>query len=107
MQQPALICARLHLVLLARELVDDRHAKLRASNPVTKFRGQVPLDLLARECTDSLKQWTDAKLRTGFGEEDRSRAYGVARVTFAHHHLVRALVIAGGDHRELFPHCPE
>ena len=55
MQQPTFVCARLDFVLLARKLIDDRHTNLRASDPVTQFRGQVPLDLLAGEYPDPLK----------------------------------------------------
>src|SRR5260370_31743771 len=107
MQQPTLVYARLDLVLLARELVDDSHANLRASDPVTQFRGQIPLDLLAGEYPDPLKQGADAKFRAAFGEQDAPGAHRVARVALAHRHLVRALVGAGRDHRELVADRPE
>src|SRR5438309_5321396 len=100
MQQSPLVGARLDLVLLARKLVDDRHANLGVADPVAQLRGQIPLDLLAGKCTDSLQQRADAKLGAAFGEQDPSRAYRVTRVTLTHRHLVGTLVAAGGDHRD-------
>src|SRR4051812_12252299 len=107
MQQPTLVGARLHLILLARELVDYCDANLGASNAVTQFRGQIPLDLLARQYPDPLEQRADAKLRAGFGESDVPRAHSVARVAFAHRHLIRALVATSRDHREPVADGPE
>src|SRR2546430_8260702 len=107
MQQSPLVGARLDLVLLARKLVDDRHANLGVADPVAQLRGQIPLDLLAGKCTDSLQQRADAKLGAAFGEQDPSRAYRVTRVTLTHRHLVGTLVAAGGDHRKRVADRPE
>ena len=107
MQQPSLVGARLDLVLLARKLVDHRHANLGVADSVAQLRGQIPLDLLAGKGTDSLQQGADAKLRAAFGEQDPSRAHRVPRVALAHRHLVGTLVASGRDHRKLVADRPE
>ena len=59
MQQSPLELPRFDLVLLARELVDDCHARIRVADPVPQFRGQIPLDFLPAQGANALEQRTD------------------------------------------------
>src|SRR5215472_6135464 len=54
-QQPALELPWLHLVLLACEFVDYRYAHLSIADTVAQLGGQIPLDFLAAQATDTLQ----------------------------------------------------
>src|ERR1700730_17327736 len=52
-QQPPFNLPRLYLVLLAREFVDHRAARVGVADPVTKLRGQIPLNFFSAQSPDS------------------------------------------------------
>ena len=107
MQESALERSRLDFVLLSAELVEDKHAHLRGTQPVAQFRGEKPLDLLAAQAADALEQGADPELGAAFREEHAALRHLVARVALAHRHLIGALVGAGGRHRQGFADGPE
>lgn len=55
MQQSTFKLSRLDPVLLAGELIDNGDAHVRVANPVSKLRGEIPLDLFPAQGANSLK----------------------------------------------------
>src|SRR3954462_14049771 len=68
MQQSSFKLPRFDFILLACELIDHRHADLRVADPVPQLRGQIPLDFLPAQGSNSLEQRTDFELRAFFRE---------------------------------------
>src|SRR5215813_4493284 len=69
MQEPALVLARLDQILLAREPIDDSDPDPGLVDPVAQLRGEVPLNLLAREPSHSLEERSDMDLGAAVGDE--------------------------------------
>src|SRR5580700_10136854 len=107
MEQSSFELPRLDLELFARKLVDHRYTNLSSTDPVAQLRGQIPLDLLAAQATDALEQGTDLELGARLGKEHASRVHGVARIPFAHNHLIDPLIGTARSHRERIAHGPK
>lgn len=69
MQELAFVLTRLDQILLARELVDDGDPNPGLADPVAQLRGEIPLNLLAREPTHSLEERSDVDLGAAIGDQ--------------------------------------
>ncbi len=107
MQEPTIELSRLDLELFARQLIDDADAHSGAPHTIAQLRGQIPLDLLAAQCTNAFEERRDANLRPAFGEQHTPGANPVAGDYLVHGHLVGALITAGRGHDEPLANCPE
>src|SRR6516225_1273750 len=100
MQQTPLELSRLNLVLLSRQLVDHRHANSTVSDSVAQLGGEIPLNLLAVQVTDSVEQGSDLDLGASLAKKSPPRPHCVARIPFTHQHLIGSLIGTGRGNRE-------
>ena len=106
-QQPSLELARLHFEFRARGAIDyaDRHAGM--TNPVTQFRREIPLNLLAAEVLDARQDALDQHFRTRIREQHRTLRNAITRIILAQMHLVGAPIAAGASQQEILAQRPK
>src|SRR5215471_9914488 len=107
MQELALILARLDQILLAREPIDDSDPDSGLADSVAQLRGEVPLNLLARESSHSLEERSDMDLGAVVGDQGPLGRHRVARISLAHDHLIGALIRTRAGHGKRFADRPE
>jgi hypothetical protein len=107
MQELALVLARLDQVLLARELIDDSDPDPGFADPVAQLRGEVPLNLFAREPAHSSQERSDMDLGAAVGDEGPLGRHRVARISLANDHLIGALIGARTGHGKRLADRPE
>src|SRR5215470_18348600 len=93
-KQAALELPRLDLVLLARQSIDDRYANSAAANSIAQLGCQVPLDFLAGQSANAVQERTDLDLRALLAKKRAPRPHRVARIAFAHDHLIGPIIDA-------------
>src|SRR5262249_29928260 len=106
-QELTCVLARLDQILLAREPIDDSDPDPGLADPVAQLRGEVPLNLLAREPAYSFEEWSDMDLGAAVGDEGPLGRHRVARISLANHHLIGALIRARTGHGERLADGPE
>src|SRR5215469_378780 len=107
MQELALVLARLDQILLAREPIDDSDLDPGLADPVAQLRGEVPLNLFAREPAHSLQKRGDMDLGAAVGDQGPPLRHRVARISLAHDHLIGALIRARAGHGKRLADRPE
>src|SRR3972149_1909109 len=93
--------------LLARVPVDHADVHARSTDALAQLRGEIPLDLLARELPDARQEWAHLEPRAGLLQERVAHQTPVARIPLAHLHLGGAPAGARRGHRELLADGPE